>query len=157
MSGASIKGMGTLDAGLPFVVGTDGTLNYGYNGANGSGDNYIADIRVWNSVIPESAIYDWAFKPITQVHPNYNSLIGYWKANEGPTGNFIKDYSATGADLSISNGLQWDVKKGVLNFSDIDATLLVPHSMDLAVNVLAWMGVKMRPDWMLDGKTSIVQ
>lgn len=157
VSGPAIKGLGSVDAGLPFVVGTDGTLNYGYNGANGSGDNYVADIRVWGSVISESVIYDWAFKPVTQLHPNYHSLVGYWKANEGPTGNVIKDYSPTGADLNISNGLQWDVKKDVLNPSDIDATLLVPHSMDLAVNVLAWMGVKMKPEWMLDGRTAIVQ
>ena len=157
VSGPSIKDMGTVDAGLPFVVGTDGTLNYGYNGANGSGDNYIADIRVWNSVLPESVIYNWAFRTVTKVHPNYTSLVGYWKANEGPTGNFIKDYSPSAIDLTISNGLQWDAKKDILNPSDVDATLLVPHSMDLAVNVLAWMGMKMKLEWMLDGKTAIVQ
>ncbi|SEW36704.1 LamG-like jellyroll fold domain-containing protein [Chitinophaga arvensicola] len=154
VSGPSIKGMGTVDAGLPFVVGTDGTLNY-TDGS--SGDNYIADIRVWNSVLPESVIYDWAFRPVTPLHPAYSSLIGYWKANEGPTGNIIRDYSRTGADLVISNGLQWDVKKDILNPSDVDATLLVPHSMDLAVNALAWMGVKMQQGWQLDGKTAIVQ
>ncbi|MBO9732132.1 MAG: DUF4983 domain-containing protein [Chitinophaga sp.] len=157
VSGPSIKDMGTIDAGLPFVVGTDGTLNYGYNGANGSGDNYIADIRVWNSVLSESVIYDWSFRTITKAHPNYGSLIGYWKANEVPAGNFIKDDSPSGADLTISNGLRWDAKKDILNPSDVDATLLVPHSMDLAVNVLAWMGVKMKSEWMLDGKTAIVQ
>ncbi|HEY9262788.1 LamG-like jellyroll fold domain-containing protein, partial [Chitinophaga sp.] len=157
VSGPSIKGQGNVDAGLPFVIGTDGTLNYGYNGDDGSGDNYVADIRVWSSVLSESLINDWAFKTVTQGHPSYSSLIGYWKANEGPTGNFIKDYSPTGANLTISNGLQWDVKKELLNPSDIDATLLVPHSMDLAVNILAWMGVKMKPEWLLDGKTAIVQ
>lgn len=157
VSGPSIKDMGTVDAGLPFVVGTDGTLNYGYNGANGSGDNYIADIRVWNTVLSESVINNWAFRTVTKVHPDYASLIGYWKANEGPTGNTIKDYSPAAIDLNITNGLQWDAKKDILNPSDVDATLLVPHSMDLAVNVLAWMGVKMKLEWMLDGKTAIVQ
>jgi hypothetical protein len=136
-------------------VGTDGTLNYG--SANASGDNYIADIRVWNTVLSETTIYNWAFRPVTPAHPDYISLVGYWKANEGPAGNTIKDYSVTGADLVIQNGLQWDAQQDILNPSDTDATLLVPHSMDLAVNVLAWMGLKMKLEWMLDGKTAIVQ
>lgn len=155
VSGPSIKGMGSVDAGLPFAVGTDGTLNYG--SANASGDNYIADIRVWNTVLSETTIYNWAFRPVTPAHPDYISLVGYWKANEGPAGNTIKDYSVTGADLVIQNGLQWDAQQDILNPSDTDATLLVPHSMDLAVNVLAWMGLKMKLEWMLDGKTAIVQ
>ncbi|CAL1519829.1 alkaline phosphatase family protein [Chitinophaga sp. MM2321] len=155
VAGPDIKDMGSLDAGLPFVVGTDGTLNYGYNGDDGSGDNYIADIRVWKTVLSAATINKWAFKTISKEHPDYASLIGYWKANELPTGNSIKDFSKTAADLTISNGLQWDVKKDVLNPSEIDATQLVPHSMDMAVNVMAWMGMKIKPEWALDGKTVI--
>lgn len=158
ISGPSIKGNGSVDAGLPFTVGTDATLNYGYNGPNGSGDNYIAGIRVWKTVLSPEEINNWAFIPVTKDHPEYAALIGYWKANEGAgTSHTLKDSSPTGADLTISNGLQWDQINGVLNPSQLDATQFVPKSVDVPVNILAWMGVKILPDWQLDGNLLILQ
>ncbi|WP_126248335.1 LamG-like jellyroll fold domain-containing protein [Chitinophaga rhizosphaerae] len=157
VSGGSIANKGNLDTGLPLAIGSDGTLNYGYNGANTSGENYIADVRVWNTVLPAATIEAWAFRTVTNQHPSYASLIGYWKANEQPAGNTIKDYSPSGVDLVIQNSPRWDARTEVLNPSSIDATLLVPRAMDLTSNVLAWMGVKMKPDWGLDGKVEIVE
>jgi hypothetical protein len=157
VSGGSIANKGSLDAGLPLAIGSDGTLNYGYNGANTSGENYIADVRVWNTVLPAATIEAWAFRTVTNQHPSYASLIGYWKANEQPGGNTIKDYSPSGVDLVMQNTPRWDARTDVLNPSSIDATLLVPRAMDLTSNVLAWMGVKMKPDWGLDGKVEIVE
>ncbi len=157
INGLSIAGKGNIDTGLPLAVGTDGTLNYEDGGTSGSGQNYIADIRVWNSALTPAAIDDWAFRPLNAAHPAFLSLIGHWKANELPTGNAIKDFSPTGADLTIQNNPRWDFKTDVLNPSSIDATLLVPRSMDLTSNVLAWMGVKLKAEWALDGKVEIAQ
>src|SRR5690606_37107629 len=91
VSGPSIQGDGNIDATYPFVVGTDGTLNYSYNGPDGSGDNYISDIRVWKTVLDPTTIANWAFQPITRDHPDYNSLIGWWKATDGPDAKVLRD------------------------------------------------------------------
>lgn len=157
VSGPSIKDNGSIDATYPFVIGTDGTLNYSYNGPDGSGDNYISDIRVWNTVLSPTTIANWAFIPLTEDHPNYANLIGYWKANDATGAATLKDYSVSHADLTIKNGLQWDEIDDVLNPSNINPSLYVPASVDVSTNVLAWMGLKVDPLWHLDGKIWILQ
>jgi len=158
VSGPSIKDNGNIDSGLPLAIGADGTLDYGYNGPNGSGDNYVSDIRVWNTVLTPAEIAQWAFQPVTKDHPDFTHLIGYWKANEGPSAsNTIRDFSATAADLSIQYGLRWDTISDVLNPSNIDPTSFVPKSVDVVANVLAWMGIKIEPAWDLDGQVWILE
>lgn len=157
LSGPSIKDDGNIDATYPFVIGTDGTLNYDYNGPNGTGDNYIADIRVWNTVLSPTVIANWAFIPVTDQHPDFPHLIGYWKATDGPGATKLKDYSVTKADLTIKDGLQWDEINGVLNPSNINPTQFVPASVDVSTNILAWMGLKINPVWQLDGKIWLLQ
>ncbi|MET6998414.1 alkaline phosphatase family protein [Chitinophaga defluvii] len=159
VSGPNIKDKGNVDAGLPLTVGTHAILNYDYYGPNdGSLNSYVADIRIWKTVLSPETIQSWAFRSVTQAHPDYASLIGYWKASNGDDGDVVlKDDSPTKADLTIQHGLRWDYIDEVLNPSSIDATAFVPQSVDLPANVLAWMGLKLQPSWQLDGRILILQ
>lgn len=159
VAGPDIKDKGNVDAGLPLTVGTHAILNYDYYGPNdGSLNSYVSDIRIWKTVLAPETIQSWAFRSVTQAHPDYASLIGYWKANNGDAGDVVlKDDSPTKADLTIQYGLQWDYIDEVLNPSSIDATAFVPQSVDLSANVLAWMGLKLQPSWQLDGRILILQ
>lgn len=157
-AGPTIKGDGNIVSGLPLGIGSDATLDYGYYGDNATGDNYIAGIRVWNTVLDPETIAKWSFIPVTKAHPYYDNLIGYWKANNGHDGDqVIKDYSPEKADLTILNGLEWDRIDDVLNPSAIDPTTSVPHAVDVSVNIMAWLGVKILPEWELDGSLWIIQ
>src|SRR5699024_4279278 len=82
-AGRTSKGDGNIVSGLPLGIGSDATLDYGYYGDNATGDNYIAGIRVWNTVLDPETIAKWSFIPVTKAHPYYDNLIGYWKANNG--------------------------------------------------------------------------
>lgn len=159
VSGPSIKDNGNIDSGLPLVVGTHGTLDFNYYGYNtGSLDAYVAGVRIWNTVLSPQVINEWAFIPVTSDHPDYSSLIGYWKMIDGKDADQkIKSSILAKPDLIINNGLKWNEVDGVLNPSAIDATEFVPHSEDVAINVMAWMGLKILPEWKLDGKLWILQ
>jgi hypothetical protein len=158
VAGPSIKDKGSLDAGLPLTIGTHATLNFDYYGPNdGSLNSYVSDIRIWKKVLSPKTIEDWAFKNISQAHPDYASLIGYWKASNGTDSDVrLMDESPTKANLIIQNGLRWDYIDELLNPSAVDATALVPQSVDVSANVLAWMGMKIQPSWLLDGKIVIL-
>lgn len=159
VSGPSIKDNGNVDAGYPLVVGTHGTLDFNYYGYNvGSLESYVSDVRVWNTVLSPELINDWAFIPVTADHPDYSSLVGYWRMMGGEDADTeIKSSLSSRPSLEVSYGLKWNEVDGVLNPSDIDATQFVPHSVDIAVNAMAWMGLKIMPEWKLDGKLWILQ
>lgn len=158
VSGPSIKDKGSLNAGLPLTVGTHALLDFDYYGPNdGSLNSYVSDIRIWKKVLSPKTIEDWAFRNVTATHPDYTSLIGYWKASNGTDSDVkLLDESPTKADLTIQNGLRWDYIDEVLNPSAVDATALVPQSVDVSANVLAWIGMKIQPTWLLDGKIMIL-
>jgi len=152
VEGGSIKDHGDINTNLPLGVGTDGTLKYRF-----SCECYLADVRIWNTVLSPETIKEWAFQPVTKLHPDYNALIGYWKCTDGPNATVLKDYSLMKSDLTIENGLQWDQVDGILNPSAMDPLQSVPKSVDVATAILAWMGVKIQPSWNLDGKVWVLQ
>ena len=157
--GPSIDGQGNIDAGLPLTIGTHAILDFNYYGVNtGSLDAHIAGVRIWKTLLDPAVIDQWAFSTITPQHPDFDALVGYWKMrDENPAAPRVKDYSLTEADLTVLHSLQWDTIDDVLNPSGVDATQVVPHAVDLAVNVMAWMGMKLPGAWQLDGKLWILQ
>ena len=52
----------------------------------------IDDVRVWNTALTSSVIQSWMSRKITNNHPAYNDLKGYYRFNEG-TGTSVKDES----------------------------------------------------------------
>lgn len=145
---------GSIDGPYPLVIGNDGTGNYNPTGAN-SINSYIADVRIWKTVLPADVIKDWQYLDITSGHPFYDNLVGYWKLNAA-LGPVSKDYSKTGADLvftSTSTPPATTFLSNLLNPSALDSRLLTPGLVDHSFRIMTWMGMRVDyQTWGLDGK-----
>jgi hypothetical protein len=56
--------------------GFDGNVWFPYHG-------YIDEARVWNAALDSNMVRDWMHKNITDTHPRFEDLVGYWKFDEG--------------------------------------------------------------------------
>ncbi len=145
---------GSIDGPFPLVIGNDGTANYNPTGANGI-NSYIADVRIWNTVLPPDIIKDWQYLDLTSSHPLYGNLVGYWKLNAA-SGPVSKDYSKTGADLAFTSTPAPPTTtflSNLLNPSTLDSRLLTPGLVDHSFRIMTWMGMRVDYQaWGLDGK-----
>ncbi len=140
-----MQNIGNIDSGLPLVINQDGTTTYGYD-FEGS----YKDIRIWNAVIPEATIVEWATKPLTNTHPFYSNLQANWKCEDG-SGSTLQDSGPNNNDVNVNGSLTW--KPGQTNtfiVYDYSATTREP---DNAVSVLEWLCVPIQQTWNLDGKS----
>ena len=83
-----------------------GTLDWNGTGfyMNGSLD----EIRLWNITLSQNTISNWMCNEITTSHPNYNSLTGYWRLNDG-VGTTTTDLSLNGNNGTLMGAVQWQV------------------------------------------------
>lgn len=76
------------------------------------GSNYkgkIKELTIWNTELESEDILDWKNKTIDATHPNYSSLIGYYKFNEG-NGQVVTD--SKNNITSTGENLKWDYDRG---------------------------------------------
>ncbi|MEM7038518.1 MAG: LamG-like jellyroll fold domain-containing protein, partial [Bacteroidota bacterium] len=95
-----------------FRIGRSITGGSVYNG-------FVDEFRVWSSELDSATIRDWMFRDVDNSHPDYASLVSYWKLNEG-TGSNVADASATGASATIRGAPVWRSHRGATlhrNFS----------------------------------------
>ena len=71
---------------------------------NGSLD----EIRLWNATLSPTTISNWMCTEVTAVHPDYNSLAGYWRLNDG-VGTTATDLSVNGNNGTLNNNPAWQV------------------------------------------------
>ncbi|QSB25409.1 DUF4983 domain-containing protein [Flavobacterium sp. CLA17] len=142
---AIVSSFGSLTSGLPFAVGQDGTLTYGAN-VNGN----IAEVRVWNKALSEASILNYTCSAVTASHPDYSSLIGYWKGDNG-SGSSFTDSSSKQVTLAFPNTPAWTTSTATLKCGT--ATGVVPKMVDIAYSSLQWFGVPINSGWSLDGRS----
>lgn len=134
--------IGNISTGLFFAMGQDGELNYPFGW-----DGNIAEVRMWNTVLDEETILEYASKNISGIHPYYSNLIGYWRGNDG-TGTYWNDMSVNNNDCILQGGLAWKkVKKNLI----IDDYNSVPHQVDIAQAVYEHLSIPVESEWQLDG------
>jgi len=143
----NMQSIGNINTGLPLVINQDGTTTYGYD-FNGS----YRDIRIWNEVIPDSILVQWANVPVTNSHPFYNSLLANWKCDDG-AGTILSDSSPNNNNCNVTGTLSWNTNQND-NFTiyDYSGTTREP---DNAVTVLNWMCVPIQSAWNLDGVSRV--
>lgn len=76
------------------------------------GSNYkgkIKDLSIWNTELNAQNILNWKNKTIDATHPNYSSLIAYYKFNEG-SGQVVTD--SKNNITSTGENLKWDYERG---------------------------------------------
>ena len=140
-----MQNLGNIDSGLPLVINQDGTTTYAYDF-----DGSYKDIRIWNRVIPENVLVEWAVKPLTAAHPFYSDLLANWKCEDG-VGNTLEDASPNNNDCSVTGALTWEAgQTHSFTAYDYSATTREP---DNAVTALNWLCIPISSAWGLDGKS----
>ena len=97
---------------FPLVFGQDGTTNYP--------DQFpgrIDEVRIWHSALDWETIRNWRHRQATPDHPNFTSLIGYWKFDEG-SGSSVIDETGFGNDVTLVNAPAWVESNAVLGGQD---------------------------------------
>src|SRR5581483_327008 len=91
---------------------------------NGSVD----EVRVWNAALSQSTIANWMNEPIVSTHPNYASLAGYWKFDEG-TGSTTADSSGNNHAGTLVNSPTW-----ITSFASITTPASTPTAIATSTN-----------------------
>lgn len=140
------------------IVAPEGPLTVGFNPSNFGNaiDCYIADVKIWNTAIPDDVIKEWAPRTyINKEHFYYNNLIGYWPCMDG-SGNRFKDYGPNKKDMLIGGAYQWTPFSDKSNYllpGIADGTKYVPNTFDIPYQILEWLGIRREDSWGLDGHT----
>ena len=143
----NMKNIDNINTGLPLIINQDGTKTYQYNF-----DGSYKDIRIWNEVIPEKTIIEWANKKIDDTHPYYQNLLANWECNE-ITGNTLIDSSPNQNDCEVTGNIDWNAAKtDTFTVYDYTNTTREP---DNAVTAMTWMCLPIEEDWGLDGKSYV--
>ena len=142
---ASMAAIGNIDNTFPFTIGADGKNAYAYNG-------YIAEVRVFNTLLNASDIDSWKCKQLDNTHSKYANLQGYWKLAEG-SGTAISDSSTNSADGTLANGEWKDATVGqTIDVHNYDNT---PRMVDVAVTALTHLCIDIQSGWNLDGQSLV--
>ncbi|MEL6393358.1 MAG: alkaline phosphatase family protein, partial [Bacteroidota bacterium] len=139
---ADISGIGNINTGFGPWFGTDFELDYDYTGS-------IAEVRLWEGVLPASSISQWHCTKLSVSHPQYPDLIGYWPLDDA-FGNVASDDSGNGYNGSIV-GASWEVPQPTVSY-DYSQT---PRLEDLPVTALTHLCVPIDHSWNLDGESLI--
>ena len=141
---AALGLMGNINNSNPIAIGQDGTLSYseGFNGQ-------IDEVRIWKSLVADSTIAQWGGQSVTNSHPNYGDLVGYWKLDEG-TGNSSADASSTGSNLTFS-GATW-ATASAMNYTNYYE---FPSTVDLVPTALDHLCIPIDPSWGIQGRSYV--
>ncbi len=142
LSETDISFIGDIITNEGLFFGTDINSNYDYTGS-------IAEVRVWDGIVENQAIMDWHCASIDNTHPNFNSLLAYWKANES-SGLIVNDFSSNNNTGDI-NGAIWNAPDSTLVY-DFDAT---PRLTDIPYTALTHLCIPIQDEWALDGQSWI--
>ncbi len=85
-------GQDELDLGVRYF---SSSLNGYYNGG-------IDEVKIWTKALTQTEIRDWMCKKITSDHPDYCSLVSYYRFDEN-TGTILTDYVGTNSG-TLTNG-----------------------------------------------------
>lgn len=143
--GEDISGIGNINSGLPFAIGQDGTHTYG-----DWFDGEITEVRLWKTVLEESVISSNACISVTNMHPNFSDLIGYWQINDG-SGMTVLDASFNNNNGTIEGASPiWLADPNNLVCNDYSTSLRI---VDVSTTALEFLCGSINPIWGLDGQS----
>jgi hypothetical protein len=119
----------------------------------------ITNLQIYNTALPAAAIAALSCETsITNSHPYYSNLIGYWPGDEVGK-NVLKERTGQGGpgtDFTLTGPYVWN------NFNDYSAVLCppipadyyrsVPNSVDIPFQIMQWMAIVPNQTWQLDGR-----
>jgi hypothetical protein len=138
---ANISNVGDITNGNDLFFGTDIDQGYDFSGS-------IAEVRIWDGILSAQDILDFACDTISNTHPNYSDLVGYWRMNEGIGATQVQDHTSNNNNGTINNA-SWYVPDTVW----VDDYTNTPRIEDLPVTALAHLCVPIDTSWNLDGQS----
>ncbi|NSL87573.1 DUF4983 domain-containing protein [Chitinophaga sp. Mgbs1] len=117
-------------------------------------DMYMNDVRIWNDSLPAGVIAQYSCtNEITDSHPYYRQLSGYWPCQE-KTGTTLKNMApgATGKNFSLKNTTTWDYLNYTLPCQANEGTAVVPHTKDVFAQIAYWLNVQLNSEWETEGR-----
>lgn len=78
----------------------------------------IDEVRVWNTALTKATLRDWMCRKVTNTHPNYSNLAGYYKLDDG-SGVNATDNSVNANTGTLTNGPKWVTSGAVLADSSV--------------------------------------
>ncbi|MGW9685793.1 alkaline phosphatase family protein [Flagellimonas sp. 2504JD1-5] len=140
---ASMTSIGDINNDLPFTIGADGNFNWKYRG-------YVAEVRLFSTLLEASDIDSWKCKVLDNTHPKYGSIVGHWALTEG-SGTNIVDSGPNNHHGTLTN-TQWRdaTSSTVQTVKNYEAT---PRTVDVAVTAMNHLCVPIQESWGLEGKS----
>ena len=134
-----MSGVGNLNTESGLMIGADLNGAYQYNGS-------IAEVRIWETLLSDEEIAEWACSPVDSNHPNWINLASYWKMddnseylfNSSPNNPFLNAYV---------NGAEWQIADSTIIY-DYATT---PRLVDVPVTAMTHLCMDIIPEWNLDG------
>lgn len=142
---ADISGIGDISTGEGLYFGTDFNQAYDFTGA-------IAEVRLWNKVLSPEDIETYYCEPVEASHPDYASLTGYWKMNEGQGAIEVLDASPTQNHGTIT-AAAWETPDTLLSY-DYSTT---GRLTDIVPTVFDHLCIPIQETWNLDGNSLITE
>jgi len=125
-------------------LGTDINEAFDFEGS-------ISEVRVWNEVLDEVSIEEWACTRIDDSHPQYENLIGYWKLNDGLGTSIVNDDSQNNNSGNIIDAT-WESADSIIINYDYSNT---PRLTDLFPTLFTQLCIPVSESWNLDGASLI--
>jgi len=139
VSEEDMSGVGNLNTGSGLMIGADLNGAYQYNGS-------IAEVRIWETLLDDQTISDWACSHIDSNHPNWINLASYWKMDDND--DYLSNSSINNPFLdAYVNGAEWQIADSSIVY-DYSGT---PRLVDVPVTAMTHLGVDILPEWDLDG------
>ncbi|SKC07669.1 Type I phosphodiesterase / nucleotide pyrophosphatase [Sphingobacterium nematocida] len=112
-------------------------------------DCHIADVHIWNVALTEDEVKRNANRiGVSETDPKINNVIGYWPMNDG--GGILKNKVVGMPNIPLQGKYQYKVSANNLPFVNEKAILV--QNLDIATNVLYWLGLKPHETWVLEGQ-----
>ena len=139
VSEENMSGVGNLNTAAGLMMGADLNGAYQYNGS-------LAEVRIWDTLLSDIAISDWACTSVDSTHPSWINLASYWKMDDND--NTLSNGSPNNPFLDASvNGAEWQIADSTVIY-DYSGT---PRLVDVPVTAMTHLCMDILPEWDLDG------
>jgi len=133
-------------------------VGFKYCGSGDPMDYYVANLAYFQTALDAPTIQaNLNLKDITK-HPNYNSLIGFWKMDEGAEGT-LQNTAQVGYNMNLSGNYVWNAlgadAPSQSTFEGTTGYSLAPAVADIGALMMYWTKTKIDPVFDITGKPFI--
>jgi hypothetical protein len=139
VSEENMSGVGNMNTAAGLMMGADLNGAYQYNGS-------LAEVRIWDTLLSDNAISEWACTSVDSNHPKWANLASYWKMDDNY--NYLANSSPNNPFLDATvNGAEWQIADSTIIY-DYSGT---PRLVDVPVTAMTHLDMEILPEWDLDG------